>query len=92
MPEMDEEELYDYEIQRDRFDENQEFFKISLQRLQQIADVAGLTVERTRRICTYPWPDAKIHQRWLDEAGVQEIGHWVHFVHNQESSEGKESQ
>lgn len=88
MPEMDEEELYDYEIKRDRpFTENEEFFKISLSRLEQIASAARLPLARARRICTYPWPDARIHQRWLDEAAAEEIGHWVRFIDKLEASE-----
>ncbi|MGE5619400.1 MAG: hypothetical protein ACM3US_09095 [Sphingomonadaceae bacterium] len=88
MPEMDEEELYDYEIKRDGpFAEGEEFFKISQKRLEEISRYAKLSVERTRRICTYPWPDAKIHQRWLDEASAEEIGHWVSFIDKLEASE-----
>ncbi|MHB0869988.1 MAG: hypothetical protein ACYC66_10470 [Chloroflexota bacterium] len=88
MPEMDEEELYDYEIKRDRpFTEDEEFFKISLNRIEEIARLAGLPLARARRICTYPWPDAKIHQRWLDEAPAEEIGHWVRFIDRLEVSE-----
>ncbi len=84
---MDEEELYDYEIKRDRFDEDAEYFKVSLDRLLQITEAAGLPTERVRRICTYPWPDAKVHQRWLDEAPAQEIGHWVRFIDQLEQKE-----
>lgn len=81
MPEFDEEELYDYEIKRDRpFSEDEEFFKVSQQRVEVIARLAGLSPERARRICTYPWPDAKIHQRWLDEADPEEIAHWVRHI------------
>jgi hypothetical protein len=81
MPEIDEEELYDYEIKRDRpFSEDEEFFKVSQQRVEVIARLAGLSPERARRICTYPWPDAKIHQRWLDEADPGEIARWVRHI------------
>ncbi len=89
MPEMDEEELYDYEIKSDRpFNEDEEFFKISQERIEEIAQIAGVPPERVRRICTYPWPDAKIHQRWLDETNAQEIAHWVSHVDKLEAAEG----
>ncbi len=87
MPEMDEEELYDYEIKRDGALADEEFFKISQDRLEQIAQVAGVSAARARRICTYPWPDAKIHQRWLDEATAEEIGHWVSHIDGLEAAE-----
>lgn len=88
MPEMDEEELYDYEIKNDRpFTEDQEFFKLSQQRIEEIAQLAGLSPARTRRICTYPWPDSKIHQRWLDESGAEEIAHWVKHIDELEANE-----
>ena len=88
MPEIDEEELYDYEIKHDRpFSEDDEFFKISQDRIEEISQLAGVPVERARRICTYPWPDAKIHQRWLDEAPKEEIAHWVRHIDQMEARE-----
>ena len=57
-----------------------EFYEISSNRLLAIAEAAGLPVLRVRQICTYPWPEEKVHQQWLDEASVEEIAHWVRFI------------
>jgi hypothetical protein len=90
MPEIDEEELYDYEIKRDRpFSEDEEFFEISQERVEEIARLAGVSPERARRICTYPWPDAKIHQRWLNESSLAEIARWVKHIDGLEAADGK---
>lgn len=84
---MDSEEFYDTRIRREDYQENEEFFKVSADRLQQIGQVSGLPATRVRRICTYPWPDANVHQRWLDEASIAEIAHWVRFIDRLEASD-----
>ncbi|MGI5837110.1 MAG: hypothetical protein ACOX87_11590 [Chloroflexota bacterium] len=54
-----------------------EYFKVSADRISAIVELTGLPVLRVREICMAPWPDAKVHQQWLDESSVEEIAQWV---------------
>ena len=68
-----------------------EHYKISSDRLHEISAAAGMDVLRVRTICTYPWPEPKLHQQWLDEASVEEIAHWVRFIARLEDEESSRS-
>ncbi len=65
----------------------EEHYKISKDRLEEIAALAGMDSVRVRTICTYPWPDIQEHQVWLDEAPAQEIAQWVRFIAGLEERE-----
>lgn len=54
-----------------------EYYKVSGDRVQAIAEASGLPIMRVRQICMAPWPDDKVHQQWLDESSVEEIARWV---------------
>jgi hypothetical protein len=64
-----------------------EYFRISNERVQQIAAEAGMEPERVREYCTADWPEGEEHQTWLDTASIHEISSWCSRYEPQDQEE-----
>lgn len=57
-----------------------EDYRISDERVAEIAQLAGLTEEMVADICTSDWSEGDEHQTWLDNAPAAEIASWAAII------------
>lgn len=53
------------------------YYTMTTERAEEIAQLAGLTTGQVRDYCLTDWPQGEEHQRWLDTAPVGEIAAWI---------------
>jgi hypothetical protein len=54
-----------------------EYYTISEPRLERVAELARLPLDRVREYLLADWPEGAEHQAWLDNAPEREIAAWV---------------